>query len=66
MDFPVLLLQADADPNQPLSYFVGAEEEFPDARLVFVADSGHFLQLEQPAAVTCELREFFELEHCDN
>lgn len=65
MNFPVLLLQADADPNQPHEYFVGAEEEFPDARLVFVPDSGHFLQLEQPASVNCELREFFDLERCE-
>lgn len=64
MDFPVLLLQADADPNQPQSYFDGAEEEFPDAHLVFVPDSGHFLQLEQPARVNCALREFFGLDRC--
>jgi pimeloyl-ACP methyl ester carboxylesterase len=61
MNFPVLLLQGDADPNQPHEYFDDAESYFPDARLVFVPDTGHFLQLEQPAAVNALLREFFGL-----
>lgn len=61
MTFPVLLLQGDADPNQPHEYFDGAESAFPDARLVFVPESGHFLQLEQPAAVNALLRSFFGL-----
>jgi pimeloyl-ACP methyl ester carboxylesterase len=64
MDFPVLLLQGDDDPNQPHYYFEGAEDEFPDARLLFVPDTGHFLHLEQPAAVNCALREFFGLAPC--
>jgi pimeloyl-ACP methyl ester carboxylesterase len=59
-DFPVLLLQGDADPNQPHEYFDGAEALFPDARLVFVAGAGHFLQLERPQDVNALLREFFE------
>jgi pimeloyl-ACP methyl ester carboxylesterase len=58
-DFPVLLLQGDRDPNQPHEYFDGAEALFPDARLVFVPDAGHFLQLERPAEVNALLREFF-------
>jgi pimeloyl-ACP methyl ester carboxylesterase len=58
LDFPVLLLQGDADPNQPHEYFDGAESHFPDARLHFVPDTGHFLQLEQPEAVTAAVRAF--------
>jgi len=58
MTFPVLLLQGDADPNQPHEYFDDAESYFPDARLVFVPDTGHFLHLEQPPAVNQVLRAF--------
>jgi pimeloyl-ACP methyl ester carboxylesterase len=58
LDFPVLLLQGDEDPNQPHEYFDGAESAFPDARLLFVPDAGHFLQLEQPAAVNDAIRDF--------
>jgi len=61
MDFPVFLIQGDADPNQPHEYFDGAESYFPDARLVFVPDAGHFLHLEQPEAVNALLRDFFAL-----
>ena len=61
LDFPVLLLQGDADPNQPHDYFDDAESYFPDAHLVFVPGTGHFLQLERPEAVTAELRAFFGL-----
>lgn len=59
MDFPVLLLQAGADPNQPREYFEDAESYFPDARLTFVPNAGHFLQLERPADVNAILRGFF-------
>jgi len=58
MDFPVLLLQADSDPNQPQYYFEGATEAFPRAKLQWVANSGHFTELEQPEAVTKAIREF--------
>jgi pimeloyl-ACP methyl ester carboxylesterase len=58
MDFPVLLLQADNDPAQPLWYFEGATELFPNAELRMVKDSGHFSELEQPEAVTEAIRGF--------
>ncbi|MFM7734865.1 MAG: alpha/beta fold hydrolase [Alphaproteobacteria bacterium] len=61
MDFPVLLLQASNDPNQPLWYFDGATELFPDARLEIVEGSGHFSELEQPAAVNAAIRRFIGL-----
>ncbi|MBU6283569.1 alpha/beta hydrolase [bacterium] len=61
MDFPVLLLQASSDPNQPLWYFDGATELFPDARFELVPDSGHFSQLERPAVVNAAIRRFIGL-----
>ncbi|MDI6857407.1 MAG: alpha/beta fold hydrolase [Dehalococcoidia bacterium] len=60
MDFPVLLLQADSDPAQPLWYFDGGTELFPDAELRVVRDCGHFSELEQPKGVTEAIRAFFE------
>lgn len=58
MDFPVLLLQADSDPNQPAWYFEGATDLFPNAELQWVENSGHFSELEQPEAVTEAIRDF--------
>lgn len=58
MNFPVLLLQADSDANQPREFFDDAESYFPDARLLFVPGTGHFLQLERPDAVNAIVREF--------
>ena len=58
MNFPVLLLQAEADPWQPPSYFDGATDLFPNAELQWIEGSGHFLEIEQPQAVTRALRAF--------
>jgi len=58
MTFPVLLLQADSDGNQPASYFDGATELFPDAELRWVTASGHFSELEQPEQVSQAIGEF--------
>jgi len=60
MDFPVLLLQADSDPAQPLWYFDGGTDLFPDAVLQIVEGSGHFSELEQPEAVTEAIRDFLQ------
>jgi len=60
MDFPVLLLQADRDPAQPLWYFDGGTDLFPNATLQLVKDSGHFSELEQPEAVSQAIRGFLQ------
>lgn len=60
MDFPVLLLQADGDPAQPLWYFDGGTDLFPDAVFQIVEGSGHFSELEQPEAVTETIRDFLQ------
>ncbi|HET6493734.1 MAG TPA: alpha/beta fold hydrolase [Thermoleophilia bacterium] len=60
MDFPVLLLQADRDPAQPLWYFDGATDLFQDATFQTVKDSGHFSELEQPEAVSEAIRDFLQ------
>jgi epoxide hydrolase 4 len=56
--FPVLLLQADSDPRQPQWYFDRAAGAFPDARLQWIKDSGHFSELEQPQQFTRAIRDF--------
>ena len=53
-------LQADKDPAQPLWYFDGATDVFPDAALQLVKDSGHFSELEQPEQVTQAIRDFLQ------
>ena len=58
MTFPVLLLQADTDRNQPATYFDGATDLFPDAELRWVTASGHFSELEQPEQVSQAIGEF--------
>lgn len=60
MDLPVLLLQADSDPAQPLWYFEDGTELFPDAEFRVVQDCGHFSELEQPKEVAEAIREFLE------
>ena len=56
--FPVLLLQADSDPLQPQRIFDSAISAFQNATLVWVTDSGHFTELEQPEQVTRALLDY--------
>lgn len=58
MSFPVLVLQAEKDPAQPLWYFDGIETVFPDVRLQVVKDSGHFTELERPDDVSKAILDF--------
>ena len=60
MDLPVLLLQGERDPAQPQWYFEGAVDQFPDARLQWVTEAGHFTELEQPEQVTQAIRDFLQ------
>ena len=58
MTFPVLVLQGEKDPAQPLWYFEGIEEVFPDVRLQIVEDAGHFTELEKPDDVSKAILDF--------
>lgn len=60
---PVLLLQGDSDPGQPLEYFDDVEDIYPDVRLRVITNSDHFIQLEQPDQVTAHIRDFLLSEH---
>ncbi len=58
MTFPVLVLQGERDPAQPLWYFEGIEEVFPDVKLQIVKDAGHFTELEKPKEVSKAILDF--------
>jgi len=58
MTFPVLVLQADRDPGQPLWYFEGIETVFPDVKLQVVENAGHFTELEKPEEVSKAILDF--------
>jgi pimeloyl-ACP methyl ester carboxylesterase len=55
---PVLLLQADSDPIQPLEFYVDAAVPFPNATFTVLANSGHVPILEQPHALAEAIRAF--------
>lgn len=64
-DVPVLLVQANEDPRQPLYFFDGSAgdptaaslyERAPFVALTIIEDSGHFSELEEPAQVNAALR----------
>ena len=56
MSFPVLLLQADGDENQPRYYYEDASNPatalFPKAQLKWIERCGHYSNLEKPEIVT--------------
>jgi pimeloyl-ACP methyl ester carboxylesterase len=57
---PVLLLQGDSDPIQPLSFYPEIAGQFPDASFMLIEDSGHVPMLEQPQAVASLIRMFMD------
>jgi pimeloyl-ACP methyl ester carboxylesterase len=58
MTFPVLVLQGEKDPAQPLWYFEGIEEIFPDVKFQTIKDAGHFTELEKPEEVSKAILDF--------
>lgn len=57
-----LILHGRRDGAIPISFAEKASQMIPDARVQFF-DSGHFLPLNVPDAVSDQLRAFFALEH---
>lgn len=58
MSFPVLVLQGENDPAQPLWYFEDIDEVFPNVEFQIIRDAGHFTQLEKPEEVTGTILDF--------
>lgn len=56
IDVPTLVMTGREDHLCPLQYHLLMAESIPHADLVVLADSGHLPPLEQPEAVTQELR----------
>ena len=57
-DFPVMALQADRDPRQPVTAFAGAAVKCPCVELKWIKDSAHFTSLEQPGQVAGAINDF--------
>lgn len=56
---PTLIFQGSRDPAVPEAFAKRAGSLIPDSRVVMV-DAGHFIPLNNPAAVASELLHFFE------
>ena len=56
--FPVLQLQADSDPAQPVSSFADVPTLFPNVRLQWITNAGHFDNLDQPRQVADAINTF--------
>ncbi|MDX2160006.1 MAG: alpha/beta hydrolase [bacterium] len=55
---PVLLLQADSDPIQPLTFYTDAAAAFPNAVYRVIPNAGHAPMLEQPETVAGLIHSF--------
>jgi epoxide hydrolase 4 len=56
--FPVLQLQADSDPAQPLSIFSDAGTQCPHVEIEWVKDASHFDNFDQPGQVADAINRF--------
>jgi len=56
--FPVLQLQADSDPAQPVSSFADVPTLLPNIRLPWIPNAGHFDNLDQPKQVADAINAF--------
>lgn len=60
IDVPYLMVAAEADPVLPVELVDGMERWVPDLRTVVVDGAGHWIQQEQPAAVSEAIIGFLE------
>jgi pimeloyl-ACP methyl ester carboxylesterase len=60
--FPVLLLQADKDPAQPISLFEKVPELCKNCELKFLTNASHFSNLDQPEQVADAINEMVRRE----
>ncbi|MGE5221661.1 MAG: alpha/beta fold hydrolase [Omnitrophica WOR_2 bacterium] len=56
--FPILILQADHDPYQPVSNFSRVAVECPHVELKWIANASHFTSMDQPEQVAGEINRF--------
>jgi pimeloyl-ACP methyl ester carboxylesterase len=56
--FPIMILQADSDPAQPVSIFKDVPHECPNVELRWIKNASHFSNLDQPEEVARAINEF--------
>ena len=56
--FPILILQADKDPAQPVSMFENVSSECPRVELRWISDASHFSNFDSPEEVAGAINEF--------
>jgi len=56
--FPVLILQADSDPAQPVSLFESVPSECPRVELRWIRGASHFSNFDKPEEVAKAINEF--------
>jgi pimeloyl-ACP methyl ester carboxylesterase len=56
--FPIVILQADGDPAQPVSIFEDVPRQCPNVELRWIKDASHFSNLDQPEEVARAISEF--------
>jgi pimeloyl-ACP methyl ester carboxylesterase len=56
--FPVMALQAEKDPPQPVSWFKKIPKECPNIELKWISNASHFSNLDQPEQVAKAINEF--------
>jgi pimeloyl-ACP methyl ester carboxylesterase len=57
---PTLILHGENDRLLPIRIAERAHRLIPNSQLEVVPDCGHLAPLEQPEAVNCALRQFFQ------
>jgi len=56
--FPIMILQADGDPSQPVSIFEDVPRQCLNVELRWIKDASHFSNLDQPEEVARAINEF--------
>jgi len=64
--FPLLILQADQDPAQPKSYFEDFSTHCPNATLMWITNSAHFCNFDQPNQVAIAINDFLAIHSSDS
>jgi pimeloyl-ACP methyl ester carboxylesterase len=59
-DFPVLQLQADSDPSQPVINFADVATRYPNVKLIWITNASHFDNLDQPGQVAAAINTFLK------
>lgn len=56
--FPVLQLEADRDPTQPVELFANVEKECPRVEMRWIYNASHFSNFDQPETVASAINHF--------